>query len=150
MGRPIQDAPFRFWRATRGLQMSTSKSYKRDYHQILPVKWINRELWKWLRAHVALEDRVTGEVINELIDRYKSDTTGWLGGKLEMTSCYEPDIKSQLSSSGVDLDRNELWRWLNFAVCGFAARPGIAWRGQSGGEILNELIYRYRNEKGLP
>ena len=63
-------------------------------------KWINRELWKWLRAHVALEDRVTGEVINELIDRYKSDTTGWLGGKLDMTSCYEPDIKSQLSIRG--------------------------------------------------
>ena len=118
--------------------MSTSKSYKRDYHQILPVKWINRELWKWLRAHVALEDRVTGEVINELIDRYKSDTTGWLGGKLEMTSCYEPDIKSQLSIRGID---RELWRWLK-------AR-GIM-EEQSAGEILNELIYRYRSEKGLP
>ena len=51
-----------------------------------------------------------------------------------MTSCYEPDIKSN-SHQG---DRQ-----------GIVAMVKSTWHhgGAERGEILNELIYRYRNEK---
>ena len=46
------------------MRVSPSESYKRDYHDIITAQGINPELWKWLRAYAAVEDRSVGEIIN--------------------------------------------------------------------------------------
>ena len=44
---------------------------KRGQENLLSVKGIDRELWKWLKARAALESKTAGEIINGLIERYR-------------------------------------------------------------------------------
>ena len=113
--------------------MQTSKPYTTNYRQILPVQWINKDLWRWFRSHVILQDDSTGEIINELIYQYRHDAVR-SNVKLNRTSPFEPDQESQLSIRGID---RELWRWF---------RSQAVLENDSPGKILNELIYRYRKE----
>ena len=43
---------------------------KRSQENILAIRGIDRELWKWLKARAALEGKTAAEVINGLIERY--------------------------------------------------------------------------------
>ena len=113
--------------------MSTFRSNKRDYRQILTTQGINRELWIWLRSHATLEEITVGEIINELIDWYKRDVTLRVTGP-DLTSPYELQSDHQLSIRGVDRD---LWQWL---------KAQSILEGRYLGDIVNALIYRYRTE----
>ena len=88
--------------------MTSPRPRKRDWHYILTTQGINRELWKWLRAHAVVEDRTVGEIINELIEGYRSNVSMRSAG-LEMTSTYELELDNQHSIRGID---RELWQWL--------------------------------------
>ena len=46
---------------------------RRGQENLLSVKGIDRQLWKWLKARAALEGKTAGSVINELIDRYRKE-----------------------------------------------------------------------------
>ena len=109
--------------------MSADKDYKGDYRNVLPVRWINRELWAWLRAYGELQQRTAGELINELIDGYLSEV-GWSNAKLTPSS-YEPCQGVALSIRGLD---RELWRRFN-------ARALL--EGQYAGRMVNALIERF-------
>ena len=100
------------------------------------VKWINRELWAWLRARAMIEHRGAGEILNRLIGGYRVEV-GWDGEALRRTS-YERDITHSLSVRGLD---EELWQWLK-------DRATLEERGVA--EVLNELIHRYMEEAGFP
>ena len=112
--------------------MNRSKSYKRDYHDILPVQGINRELWRWARAQAATENRTVGEIVNELIDEYRRESAR-AGGAPAWTSSFPSEQRHQLSIRGIDRD---LWRWL---------KAQSIMEGRYLGEIVNSLIDRYRN-----
>ena len=115
--------------------MISSNSYKRDYHDILPVQGINRDLWRLVKARAAAEGKTVGEVLNELIDEYQRDSGREIGLPLGSTS-YETDPRHLLPIRGIDRD---LWRWL---------KAQSVLEGRYMGEIVNSLIERQRDSGG--
>ena len=113
--------------------MPSVNDHKGDYRNVLPVRWINRELWAWLRSYGELRQKNAGELINELIDGYLSEA-GWSDDRLPPSS-YEPDNGVALSIRGIDRD---LWRRFN-------ARALL--EEQYAGRMLNALIERFRIEE---
>jgi hypothetical protein len=112
--------------------MSSSRTGKRDYHDILTTQGINKELWKWLRAHAALQRKSVGEIVNEMVGGYREEVRR-LGRTLDLSSPYKLQPEHQHSIRGVD---RTLWQWLK-------AQSILDERFL--GEILNGLIYRYMN-----
>ena len=113
---------------------SPAGSYNCDYRQILPVQWLNKDLFPWFRAQVILEGRSTGEVINGLIFEYWREAAR-TNSCLEVVSPFELYRDNQLSIRGID---RELWRWLRSPAVLFDESPG---------RILNELIASYRSDR---
>ena len=108
---------------------------KRDERNLLSIKGIDRELWKWLKARGALEGRAAAEIINELIARYRnheSSSGQWLPDPKEHRPYY-----AQLTVRGLD---RELWEWL---------KERAKTENCMVGEIINRMIERYREEVRL-
>ena len=118
------------------MRVSPSESYKRDYHDIITAQGINPELWKWLRAYAAVEDRSVGEIINELIDRHR-DHVRRTGTVPQLMSSYELDRENQRSIRGID---RKLWQWL---------KAQSILENRFLGENLNALIERRKDEVGV-
>ena len=112
--------------------MSSTRTDKRDYHDILTTQGINKELWKWLRAHAILEKKSVGEVVNEMVGDYREEVRR-LGRTMDLSSPYELQPEHQHSIRGVD---RTLWQWL---------KAQSILDEKFLGEILNGLIYRYMN-----
>ena len=101
----------------------------------ITVRGINPELWEWLKARAASEDTTSGEIINVLIERYRRE-----GGSSEAFrgAPYVYDPQHITNVRGID---RELWRHL---------KDHAALEDKTVGEVLNELIHRYRREVTLP
>ncbi len=83
-----------------------------------------------MKARVALENRATGELFNELIENYKQAVEE-NNLRLELTSTYEAVHDNERSVRGVDRD---LWRWL---------RSRSILEGYYLSEVMSELLYRH-------
>ena len=105
---------------------------RRGQENLLSVKGIDRELWKWLKARAALESKTAGEIINGLIERYRQEA-GWPGAGLP-GSAHERNTHPGLTIRGIN---RELWEWLKDRA---KVEDSIA------GELINRLIERYRTE----
>ena len=55
------------------------------------VKGIDRQLWAYLKDRAAVEDMAMGEMVNELIARYRRQVPMRPSSGLEMTSADSPD-----------------------------------------------------------
>ena len=117
--------------------MTSPRPRKREWHEILTTQGINRELWKWLRAHATVENTTVGELINGLIEDYRNDVR-MRSGDLEMTSGYSLEPANQHSIRGIDRD---MWQWL---------RAQAILQDKFLCELLNELIYRKMVKAGVP
>ena len=113
--------------------MSSARTDRRDYHDILTTQGINKELWKWLRAHAALQKKSVGEIVNEMVGDYREEVRR-LGRTLDLSSPYELQPEHRHSIRGVD---RTLWQWL---------KAQSILDEKFLGEILNGLIYRYMND----
>ena len=109
-------------------------SSKRSQENLLSVKGIDRELWKWLKARAALESKTAGEIINGLIERYREEA-GWTGARLP-ESAHERNLHPSLTIRGIN---KELWEWL---------KDRAKFEDSIAGELINRLIERYRTEYG--
>ena len=107
---------------------------KRSQENILSVKGIDRELWKWLKARAALEDKTAAEVINGLIERYRREG-GWSGTTLQ-ESARERNPHTKLTVRGID---RELWEWL---------KKRAQLEDTIAGELINRLVEQYKAEAG--
>ena len=105
---------------------------KRGQENLLSVKGIDRELWKWLKARAALEGKTAGETVNGLIERYRGEA-GWPGARLP-ESVHERNLHPSLTIRGIN---RELWEWL---------KDRAKFEDSIAGELINRLIERYRTE----
>ena len=55
---------------------------RRGQENLLSVKGIDRELWKWVKARAALEGKPAGEFINDLTERYRQEAA-WPSARLQ-------------------------------------------------------------------
>ena len=58
------------------------------------VRGVDRQLWGYLRDRAAVEDMAMGEMVNELIARYRSQGPMRPPSRLELTSADPPDVSS--------------------------------------------------------
>ena len=105
---------------------------RKGHEGMLSIKGVDRELWKWLKARAALEDKSAGEFINSLIERYRQEAE-WPGAGLP-ESAYKRNPHPQLTIRGIN---RELWEWLR----GRAKVENIRL-----GELINRLIEQRRME----
>ena len=105
---------------------------RRSQENMLSVKGIDRQLWKWLKARAALEGKTAGSVINELIDRYRKEE-GWSDARL-LVAAQNRDTLPSLTVRGIN---QELWEWLKARAVA---------EDTTAGEIINVLIERYRRD----
>lgn len=105
---------------------------RRGQENLLSIKGIDRELWKWLKARAALESKTAGEIINGLIERYRREPE-WPGAGLP-GSAYERNPHPSLTIRGIN---RELWEWL---------KDRAKFEDSIAGELINRLIERYRTE----
>ena len=110
-------------------------AYRRNPHPPLTIRGINRELWEWLREHAKVEDTLMGELINRMIERYRAEVRP---GEVLRTSTYTVDPQHITTVRGVD---REVWKHL---------KDRGELEDRTVGEILNELIERYRREVVWP
>lgn len=110
------------------VKVADPRPHKGNYKSIRTIKGIHPALWRWARARVALENRSTGELINELIEQYKSKVEE-NNDRLEMTNIYEVVPGNQCSVRGIN---PELWRWL---------RSRSILEDYYLSEVINELLY---------
>ena len=100
----------------------------------LSIKGIDPALWRWLKARAALEGKMRGQLINELVERYRKEI-GWSEKNLPVFS-PKRNRHPPLAVRGLN---PELWEWLK-------ARAKLERR--IAGDVINELIERYRAEVG--
>ena len=48
--------------------------HKGDWHDMLTVRGIDRELWQWLRTCASGESKAAGQILNELIAQHRNRT----------------------------------------------------------------------------
>ena len=114
-----------------GPELMAYKPHKADTTQLKTVKGVHPELWKWVSARALLGNRTIGELINDVINRYRQDVEQSTT-RLEMTSPYEFSMRYQVMVRGVDPER---WRWL---------RARSILENYTLSEMISELLYRYR------
>ena len=105
---------------------------RRGSENVLTIRGVDPELWKWLKARSALEGKTQAQFVNELINRYRKEV-GWSEDNLP---AFAPrrNLHPKLTIRGLD---RELWEWLK-------ARARL--EGRMAGDVINELIERYRTE----
>ena len=97
-------------------------------NNILTIKGVDRELWRWLKSRAALDGKTIGEAINELMERHRTDLELNQGRSFNYT----------LTISGLDW---ELWDWL---------KNRAEAEGKTLGDISNEVVTEYRNRREAP
>ena len=114
-----------------GPALMAYRPHKADTTHLTTIKGVHPELWRWVRARALLENRTIGELVNDVIDRYREDVEQTSTG-LEMTSPYEFSMRYQVMVRGVNPER---WRWL---------RARSILESYTLSEMISELLYRYR------
>ena len=107
---------------------------RRGRENLLSVKGVDQQLWRWLKSRAALDGKTAGEVINELLGQYKKETRQ-SHVRLQL-SASKRDALPQLTVRGIN---PELWEWLKDRALS---------EDTTSGEIINVLIERYRREGG--
>ena len=115
--------------------MADPRPHRKDYRIVRTINGLNPTLWRWVRARATLEHRGTGEILNEIIGRYRQEAD-FSDTRIEITSPYEIFGTGQHSVRGID---PHLWRWL---------RSRSILEEYLLSELLNELLYRYMTTAG--
>lgn len=103
-----------------------------NHHPSLTIRGLNLELWQWLKDRAAQENKIPGDLINDLLTRYLSDQYS-AANNLPLTSpVSDPDYI--ISIKGID---RTLWEHL---------KAGAALEQKTIGEALNQLIDWYRRQ----
>ena len=99
-------------------------------HPSLTVRGLNPQLWEWVKARAAQENKYAGDVINDLLRHHIATT---LAGDLDIPdSTLTSDPEYVISIKGVD---RALWQHL---------KDGAALEQKTIGEALNQLLDWYR------
>ena len=104
-----------------------------DRSDIVTIKGVSAESWKWLRDYGKSRGQFAGETVSEIINTYRSQE-GWSGTAVsQLTSSRDGEPRGLTSIRGVD---RESWRWLK-------ARALLG--GSTRGEFLSGLIEWYKD-----
>ena len=98
--------------------------------RVLAIKGIHTELWSWLKGRAALERKTLGEILNELIARYRVEveSTG-----VRLREPVRPrNTHGKMTIRGLDF---ELLTW---------ARTQARLNRITAGDIVNDAIELYR------
>lgn len=100
-------------------------------HPALTVRGLNPELWQWVKARAAFENRVSGDVINDMLNHYTSTA---YSGESSLPAVVEPtsDVNYIVNIKGID---RALWQHL---------KDGAELEQKTIGVALNEIIVWYR------
>ena len=105
-------------------------------HPSLTVRGIDPDLWKWVKARAIHENKVAGDVINDLLHQYRKDVSE--GEAWFPISPPVSDSNYIVNIRGID---RYLWQDL---------KDGAALEQRTIGEALNEIIEWYRRAVGWP
>lgn len=99
-------------------------------HPSLTVRGLNPDLWEWVKARAAHENKVAGDVINDLLRQYRKDVR-----EGEARLPISPPVSDPgyiVNIRGID---RHLWQDL---------KDGAVLEQKTIGEALNEIIGWYR------
>ena len=105
-------------------------------HPTLTVRGLDPALWQWVKARATHEDKVVGDIINNLIRLYKDDTSLPQINLPPIPPVSDPN--HIVSIPGID---RSLWRHL---------KDGAALEQKTVGEALNEILSWYRRTVNWP
>ena len=105
-------------------------------HPSLTVRGLNPQLWQWVKERASHENKVAGDVINDLLRQYRKDASEGEARLPISPPVSDPDYI--VSIKGID---RYLWQDL---------KDGAALEQKTVGESLNEIIEWYRRSVGWP